>query len=230
MTRHLSLAAACLVSLGLANSAGADVILNYSQNLPGTKTATTVGAVTTITTNSPSAPGFIPVLISQLGATTGLALPAFEQFSGVTSTGAAVVSGGQIDQLYSGTITFYSAASVASPFLLRAVFAGADLSGAVGGSGAGLTASQPPNTVTFTTQSALVTPFLIGPPNSFAIGLSSISPGLGVTGTALNSFTATGQGGSFSVSAIPEPATHISSSMALVAGLGCYGWRRRKAA
>jgi len=232
MKRHLSLAAACLVSLGLASSANAGVILNYGQTslTDGVKTATTVGGVTTITTSSTSAPGFIPVTITALGNTSGLSLAAFEQFSGVTSTGPAVVTAGSLDQLYSGTITFYSAANVASPFFLRIAFAGADLTGQIGGNAANLTDNQPPASVVFTTQSALVTPALVGPPNSFAFGLSGLSPALGVTGTALNSFTATGEGGTASVNPIPEPATLISSGTALLAGLGCYGWRRRKSA
>ncbi len=235
MRKHL-LAVACLASLGLASSASATTILQFTQQNVGTDfvTATTSGGVTTMTTDSPTTPGFIPVNLTNLAGITGPGgnSTGFEQFTNVKSTGTATTAGGQITQTYSGTISFYGAvaggAGVPASLFLQAAFGVGNFNGPTGGSSATLNGSQPPDTVTFTSAFPAIQALITGSASrAIALGFSNIFPALGTTGTALNGFSAN-NAGTFSTGAIPEPATLISSGMALLVGLGCYGWRRRK--
>jgi len=235
MRKHL-LAVACLASLGLASSARADTILSFTQQFAtDTVTATTSGAgVTTFATNSATNPGFIPVNLSNLAGIGGPAGNAsgFEQFVNFTSTSTATNVAGQINQTYSGTIIFWGSLTggVGTPGtrFLQATFSGGNLNGANNGTSATLSASQPPNTVAFVSDSPAITALITGSTErALALAFTNVNPNLATTGTALNGFTAQNAGG-FSVTPIPEPATLISSSMAILAGLGCYGWRRRK--
>jgi len=229
MRRHLGFAAACLVSLGLATSAGADTILQFGQQNIATDfvTATSVGSTTTLSTNSTTAPGFIPVTITNLAGTPNLNLAAFEQFSNVIG-GPSTVSGGQISAPFSGTITFYAAANTASQQFLQVTFTGGTFQGGIGGGSGSLNASTPTGVVNFTSQSPQVQAALLGAiGRNFSLSFSNITPVLPSSGNTLGGFVANNTGTFATV--IPEPATIISSSMALLAGLGCYGWRRRKA-
>jgi len=234
--RKQLLAVACLASLGLASPARAITILQFTQQFAtDTVTATTAGTgVTTFATNSATNPGFIPVNLSNLAGIGGPAGNAsgFEQFIGVTSTSTATSAGGQINQTYSGTIIFWGSLTggVGTPGtrFLQATFTGGNLNGATGGTAATLNASSPPNTVTFVSDSPAIAALItLSVERALALGFSNVDPNLGVTGTALNGFTSQ-NAGTFSLTPVPEPATLISSSLALLAGLGCYGWRRRK--
>lgn len=233
MRKHL-LAVACLASLGLASQAKAVTILQFTQQFPtDTVTASTSGGVTTFSTNSLTVPGFIPVNLSDLAGIGGPAGNAsgFEQFVNVTSTSTATNTG-QINQTYHGTIIFWGSVAggvgVPGTRFLQATFEVGNFNGSSGGTAATLNASTPPDTVTFVSDSPAIQALITGSnQRALALGFSNITPPLGTTGTALNGFSSQ-NAGTFSVTPIPEPATLISSSMALLAGLACYGWRRRK--
>lgn len=236
MRKHL-LAVACLASLGLASPAKAVTILQFTQsNATDQVTATTVGAVTTFTTNSATQPGFIPVNLANLAGIGGPAGTAsgFEQFTNVVSTSTAGVTAGQINQTYSGTISFYGqvVGGVGNPasLFLQATFNIGNFNGPVSGTSATLNASAPPNVVNFTSANPQISAILaLGTTErALALAFSNIFPALGTTGTALNGFTAQNSG-TFSVTPIPEPASIVSSSLALLAGLGGYRWRRKSA-
>lgn len=232
-----TLAIACLASIGLGTSANASTILQFTQANPNdVVTATNVdGTSTTLTTNSPAAPGSIPVLITNIGGTIlGAPIAAFETFTGVTSSGAATLSGGNITQPFSGTIAITQLPGGAGGNFLTATFSNSQLSGASGGNSASLVGSRPPQTVTFTSNFAAIIPLIAGnPPENYTGGFSSLAPGLSITGTTLAGFTAqnTGTFGTFGTSAvIPEPASVVMASTAVLAGLGVFGWRRFKVA
>lgn len=218
--------------MGLASSASATTILQFTQqNSSDTVTATTTGGVTTFTTNS-ATPGFIPVFFSNLAGISGPGGTAagFEQFVNFHSTAAPSNSGGQINQTYTGTINFFlstGGGGVGSQ-LLTATFSAGNFNGATTGTAATLNASSPPDTVVFTSTNATMAA-AIANAGSTGIGLSfsNLNPAIPTSG-GLASPTTFQNSGTFSVNPIPEPASIISSSLALLAGLGCYRWRRRK--
>jgi hypothetical protein len=242
MRKHL-LAVACLAALGLASQAGATTILQSQQgglaNDPtGVVNATTAAGVTTFTTNSSTAPGFIPVNLSQLA---GLGGPAgvgtgFEQLVNFHSTTTASNSGGQVTQSYTGTVIFWAAISggvgVPGSRFLQVSFTTGNFSGTAGGTGANFLATTPPDTVVFTTDNPTMAAAIAaagpGPFTSIAIAFSNVTPNLGTTGTALNGFSAQNVV-TVSITPIPEPSSVVPAGLALVAGLGGYGWRRRRA-
>src|SRR5262249_48843977 len=124
----LALAFACLASIGLSTPANAGTILQYEQTNPAdfvTATNNGVGpnATTTLTTNSVTAPGSIPVtIVNALGVPVNVA--AFETFIGVHSTDQAVNAAGVITQHFSGTIAVTTGANNTGANILTAVFTG----------------------------------------------------------------------------------------------------------
>jgi len=224
-----TLALASLATLAMATSSGAITILQFAQTNPNDfVTATASGASTTLTTNSTLAPGSIPIQITNIaGAALGVPIPAFETFIGVTSTGTATTTAGVIEQLYSGTIAITQGPNNTGGNFLTATFTNATLSGFAGGGSASLVGSRPPQNVTFTSNFAAIIPLILGnPPENFAISFSNITPTLSVSGTTIAGFTAQNSGTFAAV--VPEPSGIAMAGMAMVAGLGCLGWRRRQ--
>lgn len=226
-----ALALATLASLAMATSSSAVTILQFGQQFPtDVVTATTAGGVTTLRTSSALDPNSIPVLITNIGGVTlGTPLPAFETFTNVVSTGTAVNTAGQIDQLYSGTIAITSGANGTGGNFLTTVFTNADLSGPLGGNSASLVGSRPPQGVLFTSNFAQIVPLIAGnPPENFSLSFSNLTPGLAITGGTIAGFTAQNTGTfATGTAVVPEPSGIVMAGMALIGGLG-FGWRRRQ--
>jgi len=226
-----SLALASLAALAMVTPSRAVTVLQFAQINPADfVTATAGGATTTLTTNSAAAAGSIPIVITNI-AGTQVSMNAFETLIGVTSTGVATSAAGQIEQLYSGTIAITTAAGGAGGNFLTAAFTNATLSGLTGGGSASLVGSRPPQNVVFTSNFAAIIPLIAGnPPENFALSFSGIAqpPGLSLSGTTTASFTAqnTGTFATGTVAGVPEPASIVTSSTAILACLGCFGWRR----
>jgi hypothetical protein len=224
------LALALLASLAMATSTNAAMILSFGINGPGTKAATVSGSTTTLTTNSPTLPGSFPVGITTIGDVTLppiLTIAARETFTNVTSTGAATVANGTISQPFSGTIAYLDPTNPAINYL-TITFAGI-LRGNQGGFTASLSAdnSVAGQIVTFTSTDVRVIPFLNDPIRNFELGLTGLTSGLALSGTTIAPFTTTNQSGNVS-SVIPEPSSVVMASTAVLAGLGCFGWRRSR--
>jgi len=216
----------------MATSTNAAMILSFGISGPGVKAAVASGGTsTTLTTNS-AVPGFagaFPVTITTIGNITLppiLSISAKETFVNVTSTGAATSAGGTISQPFSGTISYLDPTTPTINYL-TATFAGV-LRGSVGGQTASLTADDtvPGQFVTLTSTDPRVIPF-VNDPASLEIGLTGLSSPLALTGTTIASFTTTNESGNVSSTFIPEPSSVVMASTAVLAGLGCFGWRRR---
>jgi hypothetical protein len=239
VTSIRSLVLASLASLAMATSSSAVTILQYGQTNPADfKTATASGSSTTITTNSALAAGSIPVTITNIGGIVlppALAIAAFETWTGVTSTGPAIVNGTTILQPFTGTLVYSSLAGGAGTNFLTAVFTGGVLSGQIGGSSASLNATDPPSTnVVFTSSDARVNAALnalgANRDDAFSISFSGITPGFGLNGSTVASFTGQNSGtfSSNPTNVVPEPSGLARAGMAMLASLSCLGWRRRQ--
>jgi hypothetical protein len=199
----------------LGSNANAGTVLQFGQINPhDVVTATDVAGVTTLSTagNADGAGVSIPVTITNFMGNSGVNIPAFETFVGVTSTGAAMSAFGLDIQSYSGTIIFSSLPGGAGANYLTAVFSSiGSLVGADGGNAATLAASQPPASLALTSDFGILTT-----PTSMAIGLSNVAPALHIAADgSIASFTSQNAG---TFSAVPEPA-----SMALL-GIGMSGF------
>lgn len=231
-TRLIKFGIACLASLALASSANAAAILQFTQvdtNLTPVVFSAS-GSTTTISTTGVGAlpanpPGWIPVFVN-IG-TAPITLPAFMSFTTAltsstapTSAGGAIIQGG-----YTGTIQFnFAPAPTATSNILTITFNGGVLAGNTGGNSAGLAASAPPNSVTY---SSVLFPQLFAglDLHNFTLGLSGLTSPIGTTpGSNTGSIS-----GSFSASVIPEPSSVVMLSISALAGLGCYGVRRFRA-
>jgi len=225
-----------VAALALANTANAANILSFTQAGDGTVTGTTAGGTTTLTTNSALFPGSKTVTIGTIG-TGATNLAALETFSLVRSSAAATVVNGQIQQdAYTGTITFTN--PVGGAVLLTVTFSSPVFLNGVPGSGSATLGG--PATFTAPATSPVVIAGALGGPGvtsasgSFGITLSNIAsppgsatPGLILTGTTISNFSAGLDSGTFSTGVIPEPASLVMASMAVFAGLGYHGWRRK---
>jgi hypothetical protein len=226
-------AIAGLASLALATSASADTILQFTQQntavTPIVATDSATGTTFT-TTGTGSTGGSVPVLIGFLGAPPTVV--AFETFTTpLTSTTAGTVVSGQVNQTgYAGTIRFSLLAGGGGTNFLTAVFTGGAVSGPQNGNSAGLAASQPPTTVTFTSDIPAITAAIAASPGrNFALSFSGLTSPLVLTGPlpTIDGFLASNTG-TFST-IIPEPSSIVMASISALAGLGCLGLRRFKA-
>jgi hypothetical protein len=240
-------AAVCVAALALSSSASAATILAFSQNSNvDFVNADRTGSTTTLNTNGgPGTTLSIPILITQIGNTPITPTLAFETFlpsggsvSGLQSTAPGT---GGVEVGFNGTILISAA-----PFntggggqnILTAVIVNgrADANGAAGGFNASSFSSNGGNPTSVTLTSA--NPFvqialgLPGGPTSgpvqgaVSLALVNITPPQ--AGSGFSSFTAQNTGNFSTVSAIPEPASFLSAGTAILAGLGCFGWSRRK--
>jgi len=145
------------------------------------------------------------------GATDPNALFFFE----AESIGAASLLLGDtvVTQQFEGTFNLTNQAGTFS--YLSGAFGGALVFGGNGGTGA-----------TFTSNSGLLDPLvmttdlaiLLGDPQSFSLSLSNLTPGLGISGDTINSFSAsfTGTADAEQQVPVPEPATLTMLGMGLV--------------
>jgi len=231
-------AAACVASLAMSTSASAATILSFSQQFStDSVTASVAGTTTTLNTvGGAGSPTSIPIVIGQLGTIPNANQPAFETFlPALSSTGPT--AGGEQNG-FTGTILITAGTGGAGTLFLRADVVNGNLNanGAAGGFNAatGTTNGGAPTTVTLTSNFAPVIAAMGGSGATFtttgavSLSLVNISPPQS-GGASFVSFLAQNTGNFSTVSVIPEPASFVSASTAILAGLGCFGWSRRKA-
>jgi len=231
-----------MAALTLANTANAGPIMSFTQFGDGTVIGTTAGTTTTLTTNSLGSTGNKQVVIGTIN-NAPVNIAALETFTLVRSSGAANVVNGQIQQdAYTGTIAFTGPPGTpnAGVNILTATLTGVGdfLNGTPGSGQASLggpmtfTASPlspivlagafgGPGVTTATGSGTFSFSFVVSPPGSTTNGLT-------LTGTTINNFTAGLDAGNFTANAVvPEPASIVMASMAVIAGLGLHGLRRK---
>jgi len=109
------------------------------------------------------------------------------------------------------------------------VFTNAVLSGTAGG---GLKGSDlTPQTAVYTSDIAAITALIAANPReSFGLAFSGITPPLSIANGTIANFNAV-HVGTFDANpaaVVPEPSGIVMAGTAMVAGLGCFGWRRRQ--
>jgi hypothetical protein len=208
-----TLSLAFVAAFSLASTANAATILGYTQTNPNdVVTERVVGATTVLTTGSGPAATFISILIGNIGGQSA-SQGAFVSFTltapGVASPGATSLNG------FTGVIQISLTPGGSS--ILTATTSNGILTVNTGAGTAGLQADTifsgyPPG-------GAIATQ--VGGPPSF--GGSSLSFS-NVTGTVATGFTAQ-HSATFS-SVVPEPISLVSGSIAVLAGVGVFGFRR----
>jgi len=228
-------AAVCVAALALSTPARATTILAFGQTASTDFVSAVVsGSTTTLSTHGPAAsPTSIPITITQEGLASGVNVAAFETFlPTLTSTGH--LSGPPPFQVgFNGTIIISTGPGGTGGNFLTAVITNGSLNanGSAGGFNASSFTSNSAGAVSviLTSSDPNITPLLspVGGPSPGAVALSLVNINPTQTGAGFTSFNAQNTG-NFSTVAIPEPASFISASTALLAGLGCFGWSRRK--
>lgn len=232
--RSLRLAFATLASLAFAASTDAAAILQFQQqnplNTPVLATNPNPNTTVLSTTGPGSTGGFVPVFVTLLGSPT--AQPAFMSFTTQLTSGASATQMGQaINQdAFTGTISFnFQPTNAAATNILTVTFTGGLLSGLANGNSATFSASAPPSNVTFSSGIAAIQAAINADAaggRNFALGLSGLTNPFTITGSTVAGFQAS-VAGTFSTNPIPEPSSLVMASMAVIAGLGGVGLRRR---
>lgn len=222
-----ALALGCAALLCLPTSASAATILQFGQqsNLDFVSAAFS-GNSATLTTHgvsNPASPTSIPITITQIGDVPNVNIQAFETFvaPGLTSSTAQV---GNLKGGFSGEIIISTLPGGAGNNFLTTVFNGGTLNASSGAGG--LNASEPTNTVSFTTANPNIIAALGGfttATGNFSLSFTNLTP---VQSGAFTDFTAQNTG-LFAANVIPEPASIVMTGMGLMGVFG-YGLLRRK--
>jgi len=229
----MKIAFASLASLAMATAADAAAVLQFTQtNSQLTPFVfTQSGSTTTITSTGTGVTNGTWIPVNVVLGTGSASQPAFMSITQpITATGGATTTGTNINQdAYAGRIEFnFAPSSTAASNILTVNFTGGLLSGPAGGNSASLAASQPQDTVTYT---SVLFPTLVAGlnQNNFSIGFSGLTSPLTITSNTVGSNAGSGSG-TFSGAVVPEPASVVMMGFSVVAGLGFYGLRRRSVA
>lgn len=232
------LACLALLSLGTPVQASSITILTYTQTNPadvitlnnngsGTSTLSTAG-------NADGAGVSIPVSITSfLGVTLPISIPAFETFVNVQSSAAAFSFGGIDSQPFTGKIEITALPGGMGSNYLTAVFSNTDATSGpnsvTGGNktfAAGLSGSQAPQTLTLTSDFAL-----LAPDTSMSISFTNLNRALMVFHNSIGQSgnTTMQHTGLFSASVVPEPSSLVTMITGF-AGVVPFGYilRRRR--
>ena len=154
------------------------------------------------------------VLIDQLfGVVTPPAIAAIMDLTATSNNTATVVATTGITQNYDGNFCITSGPGCSGTNFLSGTFTDAAF-GQNGGSQLSINVAKPPDTLSV--NSGVVNPAGLGPPSSFTLSFSSVTPPLQIVGTTIGSFDASFSGVA-DASFVPEPA-----SLALL-GFGMLG-------
>ena len=208
--RNLVLAAAVLAGIPFA-SASAVQIISFGQTSAANTVVATAnmgGTATTIDISDAT------VLIDQiLGLITPPAIPAFLDLA-ATSIDDAVLVGGALLQHYSATFSITSGAGDTGTNYLSGSFSDAAF-GLETGTQLSVNVANPPDTLSVT--SDVISSTGLGPPSSFTIAMSNVSPALALDNLTIASFDASFAGTANATANVPEPASLLLLASGLVA-------------
>ncbi|WP_207541273.1 hypothetical protein [Sabulicella rubraurantiaca] len=203
--RKLALLATTAAFVGLsamAQAAPITIIAFAQDSTSNTITAAAGGGSTTLTGSD------VAITVSAYSDSTPTPFQAYLNLN-ATSTGAAsLVAGTDVFQAFAGSFTITSGTGGTGINYLSGSFAdialaGSRLAGPNGGFQASLIATDPPGSVTFTSDN--IPASKLGDPSSIGFTFTALSQELGICGSTVCSFTASVSGNA-SASAVPAPA------------------------
>ncbi|WP_207540696.1 hypothetical protein [Sabulicella rubraurantiaca] len=217
---------AAFVGLSAMAQAAPTTIITFAQDATAnTITATANGGNTATTLAGTN----VLVTVSGYADSTPTPFDAYLTLN-ATSTGAAsLVAGTDVFQPFAGSFTITSGLGGAGINYLSGTFAdialaGSRVAGPNGGFQASLVASDPPGSVSFTSDQ--IPASKLGDPSSIGFTFTALSQALGICGSTICSFTASVSGNA-SASAVPAPAGLAFLGIGL---LGLAAVRRKVAA
>jgi len=226
---------ACVAALLLSSSTNAGTILQFGQiNPTDVVTATDTAGVTTLSTagNADGAGVSIPVILTNFLGLSGVNIPVFETFVGVTSTAAAGSGAGFDFQAFTGTVEFtlLPFGSAGNVNYLTATFGSSgahtsDIFGTDGGTTATLSSSQPQASLVLTSAFAA-----FAAPTSMSISLGNLAPVYTIAGGSIASFTAQNAGTISASAVVPEPTSVALLGIGMAGFLTCRRLFKRRAA
>jgi hypothetical protein len=211
---------ACLASaLLVSQEASAGTILVFGQATgDNLVTLTNDGSGTSTMTATD-----VPVEITTLaGLPVSPSIPAFFTFN-ATSTGAATTSGSDVSQTFTATFSVTSEAGGGGINYLTGTFTDTFHS-ILGGQSAAITASAPPNSITFSSD----LPIPLGPMAAVSLSFTNLSRAMALLNNSVGASGSTTMNVSATFSAaVPEPSSVVLSSIAGLMIFGGMGLRRR---
>jgi hypothetical protein len=199
--KHLLLSGSIYV--GLALPAHAVQIISFGQSSTANTVVATANGTDTATTIQITDAA---VLIDQLfGVVTPPAIAAIMDLTATSNNAATPVGATGVLQNYDGTFCITSGAGCTGTNYLSGNFTDAAF-GNNGGTQLSINVAKPPDTLNVS--SSVVNPVGLGPPSSFTLSLSSLTPPLQIVGTTIGSFDASFAGlADAGFLSIPEPAS-----------------------
>jgi hypothetical protein len=225
MKSALALAVFTFAFFGAAPRADALVILTMGQSGQGTTiSGVNNGAGSTTITGTNVAISVTQIDPSAVALVPPTPFAAFLNLS-ATNTGAATLVAGNVVQDFGGNFQITSGLGGTGTNYLSGTFSDA-VFGAAGGSALTMSAAQPPDFLTFT--SDVILSGALDQPRGLSLSFAGVDPPVGITNNSLSSFSSS-VSGTFNAAGTPVVVPAPAALPLLLAGaplLGLAGWRK----
>ncbi|WP_207540753.1 PEP-CTERM sorting domain-containing protein [Sabulicella rubraurantiaca] len=196
---------AAFVGLSALAQAAPTTIITFAQNATtNTITATASGGTSTTLSGSD-----VAITVSGYSDSVPTPFTAFLNLNATSSGSASLVAGTDVFQPFDGTFTITSGAGGTGTNYLSGSFsdialAGSRVAGPAGGFQASLIATDPPGSVSFTSDN--IPASKLQDPSAIGFTFTALTQALNICGSTICSFTASVSGNGSASQAVPAPA------------------------